>query len=78
MANGYRKYIMTDYDKVIEKIKKIGGENIRGISGEHKALNMVTKEWNPYYTVHYNKRAEFEISTDVLNKLVERGVFIAE
>jgi len=78
MANSFRKYIMTDYKEVIKKMKKIGAENIHGISGEHRALNMETKEWKPYYTIHYNKRAEFEISPSVLDKLVELGVLVKE
>ena len=76
MSSRPRKNIMTDYKEVIKKMKKIGGENITGISGERKALNMLTHEWKPYYTVYYNKRAEFEISPEVLNKLVERKIFV--
>lgn len=78
MASTPRKHIMTDYKEVIKKMQKIGAENITGISGERKALNMLTHEWKPYHTVYYNKRAEFEISPAVLDKLVKLGIFEVE
>ena len=74
MSRTYRKYIMDDYKEVLKKMQKIGAENIKGISGEREAMNTVTHEFHPYYTVYYNKNAEFEISPKVLNKLIELGI----
>lgn len=76
MPSGCRKNIMTDYREVIKKMQKIGAENIKGISPERKAMDTLTYKWKPYHTVYYNKRAEFEISPEVLEKLVKLKVIV--
>lgn len=75
MARGIRKYIIKSTSEALDKMRKIGAENITGVSGIHEAWNPETHETTPYYTVHYNQRAEFEISVPVMDWFVKKGIF---
>ena len=78
MANGYRKYIIDDTKKALAKIREIGAENIRGVSGKRQAYSPITHDMKPYYTVFYNKRAEFEISEAVMQWFIDKGIFVLD
>ena len=78
MANGFRKYIIRDRKTALAKLREIGAENIRGVSGVREALNPATGEWTQYHTIFYNQRAEIEISVPVFNWFVEKGVFVLD
>ena len=75
MARGIRKHIIKDRKIALAKLREIGAENIRGVSGVREAWNPSTNEITEYHTVYHHVRAEVEISVPVFNWFLEKGIF---
>ena len=78
MARGIRKNIIKSKREALDKLREIGAENIKGVSGEREAWNPVTGETTKYHTIYYNVRAEIEISVPVMQWFIDKGVFVLE